>query len=73
MPTLHGSLSYSLRRIDSRTLRIDIPGKVAAQVILRPPLGAPLSSVTIDGSASTHFDADSATIAHTPAVILCTT
>jgi hypothetical protein len=73
MPTLYGSLSYSLRRIDSRTLRIEIPGTIAAKVVLCPPLGAPLSGVTIGGIASAGFDAHSATIAHTPAIVLCTT
>ncbi len=73
MPTLYGSLSYSLRRIDSRTVRIEISSKVAAQVILRPPLGAPLSGVTVDGSPSTRFDDDSATIDQTPAIILLST
>jgi len=73
MPTLYGNLSYSLRRIDSRTLRFEISSEVEATVMLRPPLPAPLSSVTIDGSPSTRFDAHSATIAHTPAVIICAT
>jgi hypothetical protein len=62
-----------LRRIDSRTLRIEIPGTIAAKVVLCPPLGAPLSGVTIGGIASAGFDAHSATIAHTPAIVLCTT
>jgi hypothetical protein len=73
MPTLYGSLSYSLRRIDARTLRMEISSKVAATVILRPPLAAPLAGVTIDGTPSSSFDAHCATIAHTPAVILCST
>jgi hypothetical protein len=73
MPTLYGSLSYSLRRIDSRTLRVEIPGQVGATVVLRPPFGAPLSGVTIDGIPSAGFDEDSVTIPHTPAVIICTT
>jgi hypothetical protein len=73
MPTLYGSLSYSLRRIDSRTLRIEISSKVYAQVIVRPPSGAPLSGVTIDGGPSTRFDDHSATIDHTPAIIICST
>jgi len=73
MPTIYGSLSYSLRRIDAKTLRMEISSKVAATVILRPPLAAPLLGVTIDGTPSSNFDGHGVTIAHTPAIILCTT
>jgi hypothetical protein len=73
MPTLHGRLSYSLRRIDARTLRFEISSALAGPVILRPPLPAPLSGVTVDGSPSTSFDDHSVTLAHTPAIITCTT
>jgi hypothetical protein len=52
---------------------MEISSKVAATVILRPPLAAPLAGVTIDGTPSSSFDGTSATIAHTPAVILCST
>ncbi len=48
MPTLYGSLSYSLRRADSRTLRFEIGGGVAARILLRPPLAAPLRSVMVE-------------------------
>jgi hypothetical protein len=71
MPTLYGKLSYSLRRIDSQTLRFQIAGGVSAKLVLRPPLAAPLRSVMVNGSRSTNFDADSATILHTPAEVIC--
>jgi hypothetical protein len=72
MPTLHGSLSYSLRKIDSQTLRFDIGSGVAPKIILRPPLTAPLRSVTINGSACASFDHESVTILNTPAQVTCT-
>ncbi len=50
MPTLYGALSYSLRRLDDGALRFEISGAVAAKVVLRPPLQAPLRSVRVDGS-----------------------
>jgi hypothetical protein len=46
MPTLYGPLSYSLRRIDERTLRFDIPAKIDAPLILRPPHREALRSAT---------------------------
>ena len=58
MPTLYGSLSYSLRRVDANTLRFQIDGGIMAKVVLRPPLAGPLRSVTL---------------IHTPADVICTT
>ena len=73
MPTPYGNLSYSLRRIDSATLRFEISSAVKARVILRPPLGASLRGVVIDGEVCTSFDRDSVTLSHTPAHVVCTT
>ncbi len=73
MPTLYGTLSYSLRRIDSATLRFGIEGGIAAKIVLRPPLATPLRSVTVDGSAYANFDEDSVTVLRTPAEVICTT
>ena len=73
MPTLYGSLSYSLRRIDSHTLRFEIGSGITGKIILRPPLPAPLRSVIVNGGACTSFDGDSVTVLHTPAEVICTT
>ena len=73
MPTLYGSLSYSLRRIDSTTLRFEIRGGITARVILRPPLAAPLRLVIVGGNACTSFDGESVTLLQTPAEGTCTT
>ena len=51
MPTVHGSLSYLLRRVgccDS-----PIAGGMNAKMVLRPPLAAPLRSVLVDDSPCT--------------------
>jgi hypothetical protein len=72
MPTPYGPLSYSLRRVDSSTLRFEIGGGIAARMILRPPLRAPLRSVVIDGAACTSFDKDSVTLLRSPAEVICT-
>jgi hypothetical protein len=69
MTTPYGNLSYSLCRLDSATLRFDISSAIQAKVILRPPLGAPLRSVTVDGDVCTSFDRDSVTLPHTPAQV----
>jgi hypothetical protein len=73
MPTLYGSLSFSLRRLDAHTVRFEIGSAVAAKMVLRPPLTAPLRSVTINGSACTSFDKDSVTLVNAPADVICTT
>jgi hypothetical protein len=73
MPTLYGSLSYSLRRIDPATLRLEIGGGIAAKIVLRPPLHGALRGVTVDGEPYTAFDGDSVTLSRTPAQVICTT
>jgi hypothetical protein len=73
MPTLYGALSYSLRRIDAATVRFEIGGGIPAKLVLRPPLGAALRSVVVDGSACTSFDKDTVTVLRTPAEVICTT
>ena len=71
MPTLHGNLSYSMRRIDAQTLRIEIGSRMEVKIVLCPPLAAPLHSVSVNGSACTSFDAVCVTISSTPAEIIC--
>jgi hypothetical protein len=73
MPTAYGKLSYSLRRTDSKTVRFDIESTISAALILRPPLPAQLRGVTINGVASSSFDADSVTILGAPAEVTCVT
>lgn len=73
MPTVHGSLSYSLRRIDSTTLRFSIAGGVDAKMVLRPPLASPLRSVRLNDRACESFDGESVTVLQGPAEIICTT
>jgi hypothetical protein len=71
MPTLYGPLTYSLRRIDARTLRFDISAKIDAPLILRPPHREALRSATINGTAVAPNADDSITVAQTPAEVIC--
>jgi F5/8 type C domain len=73
MPTLYGRLSYSLRRMSTDTVRFAVGKGITAKIVLRPPLGAPLRSVMVDGSECAIFDADSVTVLRTPAEVICTT
>jgi len=73
MPTPYGALSYSLRRTDSTTVRFEFAGAIAAGIVLRPPLGAALRGVLVDGRECTSFDEDSVTLPRTPAQVICTT
>jgi hypothetical protein len=71
MPTPYGDLSYSLRRIDARTLRFDIATKIDAPLVLRPPIGSPLQSALVNGTAVAPASGDSVTVANTPAEVIC--
>jgi hypothetical protein len=73
MPTLYGTLGYSLHRLDAATLRFEISSAMSAKVILRPPLAAPLRAVMLNGSTCTTFDSDSVTVLRTPAEVVCST
>jgi hypothetical protein len=71
MPTLYGSLSYSLRRLDVHTVRFEIAGGPTAKLVLRPPLAEPLTSVTINGDPCTTFEQDSVTLVNAAAAVIC--
>ena len=73
MPTLFGTLSYCVRRLDAQTIRFEFSGDVNAQLVLRPPLASPLRSVLIDGKSGNFFNADSVTLARLPAEVICKT
>ncbi|MDP9082537.1 MAG: discoidin domain-containing protein [Pseudomonadota bacterium] len=72
MPTAHGELSYSLLRVDSRTVRFQIDGGVTAKLLLRPPLPGPLRGVRVNGSVWSKFDEHSVTVLETPVQVVCT-
>jgi hypothetical protein len=72
MRTLYGELSYTLRRADAHTLRCEIRGDIKARIVLRPPLGAPLRSVTVDGAPAASIEADSVIIPGSPAQVTLT-
>jgi hypothetical protein len=71
MPTLYGSLSFSLRRLDAHTLRFEIASGLTAKLVLRPPLTGALCSVTINGDSCTTFDQDSVTLVNAAATVIC--
>jgi hypothetical protein len=56
MPTRFGPLSYSLRRLDAGDAALRCCGGFTGKIVLRPPLDAPLRSVTVDGREFTDFD-----------------
>ena len=65
MPTPYGRLSYSLRRVDARTLQCTIGGAIGAEhEFCVHRCAAPLRSVIVDGSACKSFDEDSVTVLH---------
>jgi hypothetical protein len=52
-------------------VRFDIATKMDAPLILRPPLGSPLRSALVNGSAVTATAGDSVTVTNTPAEVIC--
>jgi len=73
MPTLYGTLSYSLHRLDAATVRCEISTAMRGKVILRPPLAAPLRNATVNGSVCMTAPGDSVTVLRTPAEVVCST
>jgi hypothetical protein len=71
MPTIYGALSYSLRRIDARTVKFDLGPGVDCRLILKPPFATPLSEVRINGVPA-RVDGDSVSLQSVPAEVLCT-
>ncbi len=75
LPTHYGVLEYTLQREGPDTLRLRITGDLtvpAGKLVVRPPLPAPLRSVTINGQASQTFTADAAVIDRVPADVVLT-
>lgn len=71
LPTYHGTLNYSLWREAPGKLRLKLTGDIAlppGNIVLRPPVA--LRGLTVNGKASTLFDADHATITEFPADVL---
>jgi hypothetical protein len=73
MPTLYGTLSYSLHRLDAATVRCEISTAMRGKVILRPPSAAPMRSAMVNGGAWTTVPGDSVTLLRTPAEVVCST
>jgi hypothetical protein len=73
MPTLYGTLSYSLRRVDAHTLRWTIDGGTTGKLVLLPPLAGSLRSVTVDGRPAAGFDLRSVILSSTPTEVILTT
>jgi hypothetical protein len=72
MPTLYGALSYSLRKLDSRTVQFDVRSAPDVPLLLRPPLGCRSCGVTLDGKPLSSAEAESVTIRHAPAEVIFT-
>ena len=71
LPTYHGTLNYSLSRDAPGKLRLKLTGDIVlppGNIVLRPPVA--LRGLTVNGKASTLFDADHATITEFPAEVV---
>jgi hypothetical protein len=70
MPTLYGAITYSLARIDARTVRFEISAGIDCPILLKPPLAAPLREARINGEPA-RIDGDTVRLASAPAEVLC--
>jgi hypothetical protein len=70
MPTPYGRLSFSIRSLDARSVRVEIGDGVRARLELRPPLPGRLSGVTVNGVAHADFDDQSVRLIKLPAEVL---
>jgi len=50
---------------------LELAGGLTAKLVLRVPLPAALSSVTINGEPCTTFDQDSVTLVNVTAAVIC--
>jgi hypothetical protein len=70
LPTYYGTLNMKVRREDASTVRVVLRGDIqvpAGRIVVRLPVGKPLESVRVNGTAVDTFDASSATIDRFPA------
>jgi hypothetical protein len=73
LPTYYGSLNYSLYSGEPGELRLSLSGDLIVppgKIVLQPPLGGPLKTVTINGKDLNTFDAQSASITEFPAEVM---
>jgi hypothetical protein len=73
LPTHYGKLSYTLRKEGVNTLYVSIFGELAVppgQIVVKPPLPAPLVQVEVNGEDIHTFDAESIVINQCPAEII---
>jgi len=66
--TSQGRLSYDLRGSDAQ-VRMSVTTK-HRRIVIRPPLAAPIRSVTINGTESASFDAEEVRLDATPADVV---
>jgi len=72
LPTYYGILNYSLHRDGPNTTRMVLTGDLLTpgDIVLQPPLPAPLLRVSVNGEPVQTFTADSATINTFPAEVV---
>ncbi|HYQ91683.1 MAG TPA: hypothetical protein VES89_06310, partial [Candidatus Competibacteraceae bacterium] len=71
LPTYHGTLNYTLQREAPGKLRLTLTGDIVlppGHLVIRPPMS--LRGLTVNGKASTLFDAEHATITEFPAEVV---
>jgi hypothetical protein len=75
LPTYFGKISYSLRRDDPETLRLEIHGDLVfppGGIVARPPLPRPLRCVRVNGRNLEDFDPDGFVCTECPAEVVVT-
>jgi hypothetical protein len=73
LPTYYGHLNYSLYSGEPGELRLSLSGDLIVppgKIVLQPPLGGPLKTMTVNGKDLNTFDAQSASITEFPAEVV---
>jgi hypothetical protein len=73
LPTYYGKLSYTLRKEGADRLCVSISGDLAVppgNIVVRPPLPAPLAQVEVNGERIYTFDTENIVINQCPAEII---
>ncbi len=73
LPTYHGTLAFTLRRVDAATIALSLRGALtvpAGGIVVRPPLPGPLVAVELDGVSCPDFTSDGVVVHRCPVEIL---
>jgi len=73
LPTYHGPLAFTLRRVDASTIQLSLRGGLSVPsggIVVRPPLPGPLAAVELDGVPCRDFTPEEVVVRRCPVDIV---